>query len=204
MNRTNWSLQDSYRKALGMTAIVLLMSLALASCQKEEKVDESKAAPPPAKVVEEPDLNIVRVEKPDRYSLVTVSQKKDIPQIRVTGAVTPDVEKSVPIASLASGRVVDIRVRLGDDVKKGQLLLRILSNDITNGFQTYKQALADEKLAAKQLERARILHEHGAISLNDLQVAEDVEEKAQVSVRSAARRSEPWAAIPMWTMPSSV
>ncbi len=175
------------RAKILVASSLLLLSLFLAGCQKEEKVDEAKAAPPPAKVVEEPDLSIVKVDRPERFALVTVSKKEDVPQIRATGAVTPDVEKSVPIASLASGRVVDIRVRLGDDVKKGQLLLKILSNDLTSGFQTYNQAVADEKLAAKQLERAKILHEHGAISLNDLQVAQDVEEKAQVSVRASAQ-----------------
>lgn len=177
---------NSGASLLGGPCLVLL-SLLSVSCQQQTNANESDAAPPQAKVVDEPDLSVVKVDRADRFSLVTVKQKVDVPQIRVTGTVTPDVENSVPIASLASGRVVDIRVRLGDEVKKGQLLLRILSNDLTNGLQTYNQAVADERLASRQLERAKILYEHGAISLNDLQVAEDVEEKAKVSVRSSGQ-----------------
>ena len=49
--------------------------------------------------------------------------------------MNPDVEKSIPVISLASGRVVGIYAKLGDDVKKGQLLLKVLSNDIATAFQ---------------------------------------------------------------------
>ena len=46
--------------------------------------------------------------------------------------------------------------------------------------------MADEKLANVQLERAKLLYEKGAFSLNDYQTAEDVENKAQVEVETAA------------------
>ena len=107
--------------------------------------------------------------------------------MHAVGTVAPDVEKSVPVVSLAAGRVVGIYAKVGDDVSKGQLLLKVLSNDITNAFQTYRQAVADEALAQKQLDRAKLLYEHGAISLNDLQVAEDTEEKARVAQSAAAQ-----------------
>jgi cobalt-zinc-cadmium efflux system membrane fusion protein len=46
--------------------------------------------------------------------------------------------------------------------------------------------VADEILARTQLERAKDLHLHGAIALNDLQVAQDTEDKAQVDVETMA------------------
>ena len=57
--------------------------------------------------------------------------------------------------SLASGRVVEVKARLGDTVKKGQLLLKVRSADISGAFSDYRQAVADETLAKTQLERAR-------------------------------------------------
>ena len=165
-----------------------LFSLVLVGCGSREKVDAAAAAPPQANVVEEPDLNIVKVDRPERFTLVTAGRGEERPQVHATGTVTPDVEKSIPVISLASGRVVEVYAKLGDDVTKGQLLLKVLSNDITNAFQTYEQAKADEALALKQLERAKLLYEHGAISLNDLQVAEDTEEKARVSMVAAAQQ----------------
>lgn len=165
----------------------LLVSLILAGCHPKPKVDETAAAPPKTTVVTEPDLNIVKVDRPERFGLVAAEKRVELPQIHATGAVTPDVERSVPVVSLASGRVVEIHARLGDDVTKGQLLLKVLSNDISNAMQTYQQARADEGLARKQLDRSKLLYEHGAVSLNEMQVAEGAEEKAKVGLASAAQ-----------------
>jgi len=104
----------------------------------------------------------------------------------VTGSVNPDIARTVPVISLASGRIVGIFARLGDQVKKGQLLLKVRSDDISGGYSTYQMAVADETLARAQYERARELYKHGAIALNDLQVAQDTEDKAKVAVDTAA------------------
>jgi cobalt-zinc-cadmium efflux system membrane fusion protein len=168
----------------------------LTGCHSKEKIDEAAAAPPPAKVVEQPDLNMVKVDRPERFTLVKASGEEDRPQVRATGTVTPDVGRSVPVVSLASGRVTGLFAKLGDDVKKGQVLLKVQSNDIASAFQTYQQAKADEQLARKQLERAKLLYDHGAISLNDLQIAEDTEEKAVVSVNTSAQQIRTLGADP--------
>jgi cobalt-zinc-cadmium efflux system membrane fusion protein len=177
------------RKAtLPSTGLMLLSCLLLAGCHSAPKaVDEAAAAPPKTPVVNEPDLNVVKVDRPERFVLVTAEKRVARPEIHATGSVTPDVERSVPVVSLASGRVVEIHGKLGDDVRKGQLLLKVLSNDISNATQTYQQAKADEALARKQLDRAKLLYEHGAVSLNELQVAEGTEEKAKVALSAAAQ-----------------
>jgi cobalt-zinc-cadmium efflux system membrane fusion protein len=89
---------------------------------------------------------------------------------------------------LATGRVVEILARLGDTVKKGQVLLRVQSADMSAAFSDYRKAVADEKLAKVQFERAKLLYDKGAISLNDFQTAEDVENKAQVDVENTTER----------------
>jgi membrane fusion protein, heavy metal efflux system len=183
------------RRAILLAASALFVILA--GCHSKEKtVDEAAAAPPPTKVVEQPDLNMVKVDRPERFTLVKASEEEDRPQVRATGTVTPDVGRSVPVVSLASGRVTGLFAKLGDDVKKGQVLLKVQSNDIASAFQTYQQAKADEQLARKQLERAKLLYDHGAISLNDLQIAEDTEEKAVVSVNTSAQQIRTLGADP--------
>jgi membrane fusion protein, heavy metal efflux system len=170
----------------GLTLAVLLLP---AGCSKQEKVDEAAAAPPKTQVVEiAPDHNLVKVDRPERFELVTASLREELPEISVTGSVTPDIEKSVPVVSLAAGRVVGIYAKLGDDVKKGQLLLKVLSNDITNAFQSYASSKADEQLTRTQADRAKLLYDKGAISLNDLQVAEQTHEKALVAMNAAAQQ----------------
>ncbi len=178
---------------MNRTRVLAWMAAALfpvlfVSCGSRERPDPAAGAPPKTQVVNEPDLNLVRIDRPERFSLVTAGQHEELPEIRVTGVVNPDLEKTVPVISLASGRVVGLYVRLGDEVHKGQLLLKVLSNDISNAFQTYLQAKADEELARKQLERAQLLYAHGADSLNDLQVAENAEQKAKVAMEVAAQQ----------------
>lgn len=103
----------------------------------------------------------------------------------VTGVVAPDISRNVPVISLASGRVVAIHARLGDTVEKGQLLMTVRSDDVASGYADYRKAVADEALAHTQLDRAKDLQTHGAISLNDLQVAQDTEDKARVDVETS-------------------
>lgn len=173
-----------YVIALGAAAL----GFVLTGCGSKQAVNAAQGAPPPAQVVEEPDLSLVKVDRPQRFTLVAAGQREALPELHVTGVVNPDIEKSIPVISLASGRVVGVYAKLGDDVKRGQLLLKVLSNDISTAFQNYQQAEADEELARKQLERAKLLYEHGAISLNDLQVAEDTEKKAAVAVKAASEQ----------------
>jgi len=159
-----------------------------AGCGGESKGDPKAEAPPQTKVEHEEDVNIVQTDHPEQYPLVAATDYTATSQTVATGAVTPDVSRTVPVVSLATGRVVEIKARLGDTVKKGQVLLVVQSADIAAAFSDYRKAVADEKLANTQLERSKLLYDKGAISLNDLQVAEDAEDKAKVDVENTTER----------------
>ncbi len=152
----------------------------------QENANPKAEAPPPAQVEHEQDGGIVQVDHPEQIPLVAAVARNSRPELVVTGVVTPDVSRNVPVVSLASGRVVEIRARLGDTVKKGDLLLRIRSDDISGGYSDYRKAVADEQLARTQFDRAKDLYAHSAISLSDLQVAQDTEEKAKVDLETTA------------------
>jgi cobalt-zinc-cadmium efflux system membrane fusion protein len=174
-------------KALGSGLLLMGMaaSLAISGC-KSEKVNADTEAPPPAKVVQDFDANMFSVEHPDNFPLVAAVEHRAPTKLAVTGTVNPDIARTVPVISLASGRIVGIYGRLGDQVRKGQLLLKVRSDDISGGFSTYQMAVADETLARAQNERSQDLYKHGAIALNDLQVAQDTEDKAKVAVDTSA------------------
>jgi cobalt-zinc-cadmium efflux system membrane fusion protein len=175
------------RPGVETTALFLGLSLFLGGCG-QGKVDPKAEAPPPAKVEHEEDVNVVQVDHPERFPLATATPHAATSQLVATGVVGPDVSRTVPVVSLASGRVLEIHARLGDTVKKGQLLIRIQSSDISAAFADYRKAVADEALARTQFERAKLLYDKGAISLNDFQVAQDTEDKARVDVETAADR----------------
>ena len=169
---------------LGLLPVLLGVLLAISGC-KSDKVKADEEAPPPAKVISGVDVTFFAVDHPEMYPIATTTEYQAPSQLFVTGTVIPDIARNVPVISLASGRIVDIRARLGDTVKKGQLLLRVRSDDISGGFDAYRKAISDELLARKQLDRAKQLYEHGAIALGDLEVAQDTEEDAKTTLDTA-------------------
>ncbi len=172
-----------------MGAEYLAISLALAGlaggCGKGPG-DPKAEAPPAAEVEHEPDANVVKVDHPEQFLLFTATEYAARSRLVATGAVSPDVSRTVPVISIATGRVVEIKARLGDTVEKGQLLLRVQSADVASAFSDYRKALADEIVAEAQLVRAKDLYEKGAFALKDLESAQDTEDKAKVDVETAA------------------
>jgi membrane fusion protein, heavy metal efflux system len=166
--------------------VLSIPALLLLQACSSVKGDTPDGAPPPAKVVPFADAALFSVDHPEQFPLAAAAQHPTTSELVVTGTVTPDVSRNVPVVSLASGRVMVIHTRLGDTVQKGQLLMTIRSDDVSGGYSTYKMAVADEILARAQLDRTKDLYEHGAFALNDLQVAQDTEDKAKVAVDTAA------------------
>jgi cobalt-zinc-cadmium efflux system membrane fusion protein len=164
-----------------------MLSFVAMGCGDDGK-DRNAGAPPPLKVEQASDPNVFQVDHPDQFPLVAAVEHVAAPQLRATGTVTPDISRNVPVISVATGRVVEIAARLGDTVKKGQLLLRVQSADVSSAFSDYQKAVADEQLTRTQLERAQLLYDKGAFSLNDLQVAEDTDAKAKVDVKTAGEK----------------
>jgi cobalt-zinc-cadmium efflux system membrane fusion protein len=167
-----------------LPSMLLIATLVISGC-KSDKVNADSEAPPPAKVIPGVDPSFFAVEHPELYPIATATEYQAPSQMFVTGSVFPDISRTFPVISLASGRVVDLRARLGDTVKKGQLLLRVRSDDISGGFDAYRKAVSDELLARKQLDRAKLLYEHGAIALGDLEVAQDNEDDAKTTLDTA-------------------
>jgi membrane fusion protein, heavy metal efflux system len=152
------------------------------------KSNPAAEAPPPLKLERVRDSNVFTVDHPNQFPLVQAVAHEATPELNATGTIAPDISRAVPVISLAAGRVVQVAAKLGDIVQKGQLLLKVQSADISGAFSDYRKALADEKLTAIQLERSKLLYDKGAISLNDLQVAQDAEDKAKVDVEASAER----------------
>ncbi|MBZ5645725.1 MAG: efflux RND transporter periplasmic adaptor subunit [Acidobacteriia bacterium] len=170
---------------IGYLLLAVPLLLALVGCSRAHG-DAAAEAPPPAKVVPDVDVNLLSVDHPEQFPLSAVTEHTATSRLVVTGAVTPDIARNVPVISLATGRVVAIHARLGDIVKKGQLLLTIRSDDVAGGFSDYRKAVSAEALTRTQLERVTDLYKHGANSLNDLQVAEDAENRAKIDLETTA------------------
>jgi cobalt-zinc-cadmium efflux system membrane fusion protein len=106
----------------------------------------------------------------------------------VTGSVSPDVSRELPVLSLANGRVVALHVGLGDFVKKGQLVMEVQSPDVTTAFDTYLKAVHDEHLTKVTLDRDKLLYDKGAIPQSQLQAAQNAEDDAKADLTAAEQQ----------------
>lgn len=172
----------SYKVVLQMASI-LTFGLLTAGCEK--KSNPADEAPPEAQVVKVSDSSLFKVDDPKKFPLVAATTYSTAGELKVTGAVTPDVSQTVPVNSMAHGRIVGIFARLGDNVKKGQLLLKIQSPDISAAVAAYHKAVADEHLASVQLERQKLLYDKGAVAKTALEMAENTEADAKTTLEDS-------------------
>src|ERR1700730_7073129 len=142
-------------------ALTFSATLLVGGCGKGTG-DPASEAPRPARVEREQDGSVFKVDHPEQFPLAAAVEYQAAPALNVTGVVQPDIARSVAVISLAAGRVVEIKARLGDRVTKGQLLLRVRSSDVSGAYQMYLKAANDQRLARQQLERAQDLYGQGA------------------------------------------
>ena len=166
--------------AAALLLCLVLLSVSVA-CSKDPK-----AAPTKQEITVDP--NLLTVDHPELFQTVKV-ESRDLPtELNANGTIQPDVNKTIHVTSLGSGRVVELKVRLGDYVKKGQELLVISSPDLAVAMGDYQKASADEALAAKALDRAQLLYTKGAFAQKDLELAENAEAKAKSDQKTAESR----------------
>lgn len=92
------------------------------------------------------------------------------------------------VTTLIRGRVVEVLVDVGKDVKKGERLALLDSADLGMAEGLYLKTAARQHEARLAYERATNLHEHRAISLAELQRREAEMKTAQADAREAMHR----------------
>ena len=130
----------------------------------------------------------VSVAAANHFQLTPAISRPVVATLNVTGVVSPDVSRELPVLSLANGRVVALHVGLGDYVHKGQLVMEVQSPDVSTAFGTYLKAVNDEHLTAVTLERDKLLYDKGAIAQSQLQIAETGEQDARADLTAAEQQ----------------
>ena len=177
------------------STLCLALIVLLAGCGKKVSADQelvASMAPPPAQVEPDVDANNFKVDHPEQFPIVKAMEYIAAPELKVTGVVSADTSKQVPVPSLASGKIVEINARVGDEVKKDQLLFKVRSTDIAAAYSDYQKAVKNQQLAVQnaslakiQHERAALLFEHGTVAKSNLEIAENAELAATTAVENA-------------------
>ena len=181
VERSSTSLTSRVRRRFALRALCFVFTLTLAACSREIPAAASKTP-----ITRDPD--VFDADHPELFKTAKAGTRPLPTIVNANGVITPDVNRTIHVTSLGAGRVVDLKAKLGDTVKKGQTLLVISSPDLAGSFADYQKATADEVLSRKALERAQMLYQRGAIAAKDLESAQDTEDKAKVDVDTAEHR----------------
>lgn len=175
------------RLLLFEATLCVALSLFVTGCIRKGTAQANQTedtGPVPTKVEPDMDSSNFKVDHSEQFPLATAGEHIAAPELNVTGVVNPDVSQQAPVPSLATGRVVEIKARLGDEVKKGQLLFKVRSSDIAGAYSDYRKAVKNEQLAKIQLDRAKLLYDDGAIPKSQLEVAQNADDNAVVDVET--------------------
>lgn len=200
------------RGSVEAVMLSLVAAVFLAGCKKDASRDEAAEAPPKTTVVRAGDAQLFQVAEAHRFRVVSAMSQHGTSTLNVTGSVNPDISRTIPVISLANGRVVNIHARLGDTVHKGQLLMEVQSTDISSAFDLYLKAVNDERLAKGQYDRSKILYDKGATPKSQLEIAETGEADAKTDLTAAEQqlkvlgvdKNNPGAAIKIYAPATGV
>lgn len=172
------------RRRYACLAVLLLV----AACSKEKKTEAQKGTENPTIVEQSADSSIVTAAHPEQFPIVQVDARRLQEQLKVNGVVAPDINRTVPVNALTGGRVIDLRVRLGDEVRKDQMLMTLLSNDVLQAISDLHKFEADELYARQQLQRTEVLLKAGARAVADLEAAQNAANKAKTDLETGRQR----------------
>lgn len=142
--------------------ILLLTATLIAGCNKDDK--NTVAAPPadPALVTPAPELLA-------QLKLAPLSTLPVAETLRVAGRIDFDEQRLARIGATITGRVTDIDALLGQEVKKGEVLARLNSSELSTQQLAYLRARAQLELNRRNAERAKSLFEADVIGAAELQ-----------------------------------
>jgi len=154
---------------LRSAVIFLLAAIPLAACNRSH--DNSDDA---QMFTDNHGLLTVPASSPLRSHLViqTVATEGAAQTIELPAVVEADPARVANILAPLTGRVVALKVALGDRVHKGQVLAILASGDLAQAYDDDDKARDSLNLATKALSRARGVHTAGAAADKDLEAAQ--------------------------------
>jgi cobalt-zinc-cadmium efflux system membrane fusion protein len=149
-----------------------------------------KVAEGPAWMERQGNKIVIPVGSPLRSRLTVAPASADSVSLRLTlpGMVESDPARTASVIPQLSGRVIDLKVRLGDRVIKGQVLAVMDSADLAQAYGDYDKAADAFQLTQKNLGRQQEQSKIGVVSDRELDQAKSDNAQAGAEyTRSRAR-----------------
>ena len=123
-----------------------------------------------------------------RLAVYAVGEATSPHSMVLPAVVEADPARTVNILPPLTGRLTELRVKLGDVVKLGQIVAVLSSPDLAQAFADLDKARDALELARRILERARAVNAAGANAAKDTEQAESNYVQAQAEARRAETR----------------
>jgi len=124
----------------------------------------------------------------DRLQVATVGDEASAHEVSLPATVEADPARTANIVPPLTGKLVELKVRLGDTVRRGQVLATVASPDLAQAVADAQKARDALDLAQRALVRARGVNEAGSNAAKDVEAAQSsVAQQAAELQRSEAR-----------------
>jgi cobalt-zinc-cadmium efflux system membrane fusion protein len=161
----------------------ILFILLVAGCGRDDQPSRLDAATPtPLQSSAVPVSPQPQVET----AIVELGSSRQV--LTLLGRLAYGEDRYSRISSPLQGRVVDVRARLGDRVKAGDILLVGDSPDIAQAYSDYVKEDSELHYATRAYELVKDLVENRAMAVKDLKQAENELIKARAEFRRAKER----------------
>lgn len=167
--------------------IGLGLSLSLLGCDKPKP---SAQAPMPT--VNGAVISFPGQRDPEGLRTAPVAAAADQP-LMVPGRLSWDEDATARLFPPMAGRLERVQAQLGQTVAQGAVLAQLSAAEYGQAQAEAQRAQADERLALRQLERARSLLEVGAVAGKEVQAAQAEHERAQAELQRSRARLAPYA-----------
>ncbi|MGC1549035.1 MAG: efflux RND transporter periplasmic adaptor subunit [Rhodanobacter sp.] len=167
-------------------SVAIVLALSVAACSN----GASDATPDVPAVVADHGLLRVPEKSPLRSELVVQAvEMRDVPHALIFPAtVEANPAHTANVLSPLTGKVVELKVGLGDHVTRGQLLAVIDSGDFAQAYADVDKARDALDLAKKSLDRAHGVQQAGGNAVKDLQAAQSGYNQALAEFNRAQTR----------------
>ncbi|MCK6411201.1 MAG: efflux RND transporter periplasmic adaptor subunit [Azonexus sp.] len=159
--------------------ILALTVFSLAACKESARQETGTQANDPSLVAPAAELRA-------QLRLGVVDKALISETLRVAGQIDFDEQHLARIGATVTGRVTQIDALLGQEVKKGDVLARLNSSELSSQQLSYLKARAELELNRRNVERARALFDADVISAAELQRRESEYQISRAEARAAA------------------
>lgn len=162
----------------------LCVAVLLAACGKESA--PQAAVPTKSAKATDPSLVSPPASLVERLQVKAIERRPVSEPLSVVGRIEFDGQTVARIGSTVTGRVTELSGTVGESVSAGQVLAQLHSTELGNAQLAYLKANSERELAAKAVERARLLLAADVIGTAELQRRETEWSIASVEQRAAA------------------